>query len=119
MMGLYFLTFKPMSFRGVLTLPLVKVKEKFQVTISTELRQALHLTVGDLLEATIENDTIVLKPKAVIDRRQAWQGVIDVLDRVHAKLPSTTQDPKEQEEEIAREIKAYRKAHARNPHRRP
>src|SRR5262249_105277 len=48
MMGLYFLTFKPMSFRGVLTLPLVKVKEKFQVTIPTELRQALHLAVGDL-----------------------------------------------------------------------
>jgi AbrB family looped-hinge helix DNA binding protein len=46
------------------------VKEKFQVTIPTELREALHLAVDDLLEATIENETIVLKPKSVVDRRQ-------------------------------------------------
>jgi len=117
MMELYFLTFKPMSSRGELTLPLVKVKEKFQVTIPTELREALHLTVGDLLEATIENDTIVLKPKAVVDRTQAWNGVIEVIERVHAKQRPHTQDPKKEEEEITREIKEYRKQHARSPHR--
>lgn len=98
-------------------MPLVKVKDKFQVTIPTELREALHLSVGDLLEATIENETIILKPKAVVDRRQAWNGVIEVLDRVHAKLPPSTQDPKAQEEEIVREIKEYRKTHARSLHR--
>ena len=98
-------------------MPLVKVKEKFQVTIPTELREALHVTVGDLLEATMENETIVLKPKAVVDRREAWNSVIEVMDRVHAKLPPSTQDPKEEEEEIAREIKEYRKHHASSPHR--
>ena len=108
-----------MYYKGDATLPLVKVKEKFQVTIPTELREALHLAVGDILEATIENETIVLKPKAVVDRKQAWNGVIEVLDRVHAKQQPSTQDPKAQEEEITREIKAYRKAHARSPHRRP
>jgi len=41
------------------------------VTIPTELREALHLTVGDLLEATIENETMVLTPKVVVDRREA------------------------------------------------
>jgi AbrB family looped-hinge helix DNA binding protein len=106
-----------MSSKGELTVPLVRVKEKFQVTIPTELREALHLAVGDILEATIENETVVLKPKAVIDRKEAWNGVIEVLDRVHAKVPPSTKDPKEEEEEIAREIKAYRKAHARTPHR--
>jgi AbrB family looped-hinge helix DNA binding protein len=106
-----------MSLRGDLTLPLVKVKEKFQVTIPMELREALHLTVGDLLEAAIENETIVLKPKAVVDRREAWNGVIEVIERVHAKQRPSTQDPKEEEEEIAREIKEYRKHHARSPHR--
>jgi AbrB family looped-hinge helix DNA binding protein len=116
MMESYFLTFKPMSSRGELTLPLVKVKEKFQVTIPTELREALHLTVGDLLEATIENETIVLKPKAVIDRKEAWNGVIEVMERVHAKQRPRTQDPKAEEEEIARERKAYRKHPARSPH---
>ena len=32
-------------------MPLVKVKEKFQVTIPTALRKAVRLSVGDLLEA--------------------------------------------------------------------
>jgi len=111
-MKLYFLTFKSMSSRGDLALPLVKVKEKFQVTIPTELREALHLTVGDLLEATIENETIVLKPKAVVDRTAAWDRVIAVLDRVHAQLPPSDKDPKEEEEEIAEIIKEYRQDHA-------
>jgi AbrB family looped-hinge helix DNA binding protein len=106
-----------MASKGELTLPLVRVKEKFQVTIPTELRESLHLAVGDILEATVEADTIVLKPKAVVDRREAWNGVIEVMDRVHAKQRLSTKDPKEEEEEIAREIKEYRKQHARISHR--
>ncbi len=93
-------------------MPLVKVKEKFQITLPAELREVLHLAVGDMLEATIEQDKIVLTPKAIVDRTAAWDRVIAVLDRVHAKLPPSTQDPKEEEEEIAQMMKEYRKAHA-------
>jgi len=107
-----------MSSQGESTLPLVRVKEKFQVTIPTELREALHLAVGDILEATIEHETIVLKPKAVVDRTEAWNSVIDVMERVHAKQRPSSKDPKEQEEEIAREIQEYRKHHARTPQSR-
>ena len=49
-------------------MPLVKVKEKFQVTIPTALRKAVRLSVGDLLEAEAKGNTIVLKPKALVDR---------------------------------------------------
>ena len=98
-------------------MPLVRVKEKFQVTIPTELREALHLAVGDILEATVDDETIVLKPKAVVDRKQAWDGLIEVMERVHAKQQPSTKDPKEEEEEIARAIKEYRKQHARRSHR--
>ena len=49
-------------------MPLVKVKEKFQITLPAELREVLHLAVGDLLEATIQGQTIVLKPKDVVDK---------------------------------------------------
>jgi AbrB family looped-hinge helix DNA binding protein len=101
-----------MNYQGVLVLPLVKVKEKFQITLPVEIREQLRLGMGDLLEATIQGQTIVLKPKDVVDRAQARQQLIEVMDRVHAKLPPSTQDPKEEEEEIAREIKAYRKEHA-------
>ena len=95
-------------------MPLVKVKEKFQITLPVELREVLHLAVGDLLEATIQDNVIVLKPKDVVDRAHARQHLIEVMDCVHAKLPPSTQDPKEEEEEIAREIKAYRKEHAQH-----
>ena len=101
-----------MNYQGVLVLPLVKVKEKFQITLPVEIREQLRLGVGDLLEATIQGQTIVLKPKDVVDRAQTRQQLIEVMDRVHAKLPPSTQDPREEEEEIAREIKAYRKEHA-------
>ena len=49
-------------------MPLVKVKERFQVTIPTDLRETIRLKVGDILEATIENEKIVLIPKVVVDK---------------------------------------------------
>jgi AbrB family looped-hinge helix DNA binding protein len=96
----------------VLTLPLVKVKDKFQITLPAAIREQLRLAVGDLLEATIEGQTIVLTPQDVVDRTHARQQLIAVMDRVHAKLPPSIQDPTEEEEEIAREIKAHRREHA-------
>lgn len=47
---------------------LVKVKEKFQVTIPTTLRKAMRLSVGDVLEAEAKGNVIILKPKTVVDR---------------------------------------------------
>jgi hypothetical protein len=38
-----------MKHQGDEDMPLVKVKEKFQVTIPTALRKAVRLSVGDLL----------------------------------------------------------------------
>lgn len=78
------------------------------------LRKALNLSVGDILEAVIEEDELVFKPQTVVHRKAAWDQLFAVMDRVHAKLPPSTQSPQEQEEEIAREIKAYRKKHARD-----
>jgi AbrB family looped-hinge helix DNA binding protein len=101
-----------MHCRGVRTLPLVKVKEKFQITLPAEIREKLDLAVGDILEATISGQTIVLQPKAVVDRTAARQRLMEVMDRVHAKLPPSSQDPLEEEREIAREVKAFRKHHA-------
>jgi len=55
---------------------LVKVKEKFQVTIPTTLRKAMRLAVGDLLEAEAQGNVIILTPKAVVDR-EAVDGAIE------------------------------------------
>ena len=61
---------------------LVKVKPKFQVTIPTAVREAISLEVGDLLDAEVRADGIVLTPKKVVDKRlqkslgQARQGKV-------------------------------------------
>ena len=47
---------------------LVKVRYKYQVTLPQDVRDELRLVEGDLLEVSVENHMIVLKPKAVVDR---------------------------------------------------
>ena len=52
-------------------MPLVRVKEKFQVPLPASVRQKTGLAVGDLLEANVEGKKITLTPKSVIDRELA------------------------------------------------
>ena len=101
-----------MYYKGAIALPLVKVKDKFQVTIPAEIREVMRLAVGDILEATIQDKHIVLKPKAIVDREQAWMKIERAMASVEDLAPNPNQTPKEQEEEIARLVKEYRKQHA-------
>lgn len=48
---------------------IVKVRQKYQVTLPQDVRDKLQVEEGDLLEATVENHAIVLKPKVAVDRR--------------------------------------------------
>ncbi len=48
-------------------MPLVKVKEKFQVTLPTSVRKKAGVAVGDLLEAQVQGRKITLTPKRVVD----------------------------------------------------
>ena len=50
-------------------MPLVKIKEKFQVTIPASIRKTIELDVGDLLEAELREDGILLVPKTVTNRK--------------------------------------------------
>lgn len=58
-------------------MPLVKIKEKYQVTLPAAVRRKAGLNVGDLLEASVEGKKITLTPKSVIDRELA-QALEDV-----------------------------------------
>lgn len=93
-------------------MPLVKVKPKFQVTIPTEVREAVQLAVGDILEATVQGTNIVLTPKAVVDREKAWEKVEHAMASVTPRGRRQKQSPKEEEEWIARQVKAYRQHNA-------
>ncbi len=50
---------------------LVKIKEKYQVTLPAALREKAGLEVGDLLEAKVVGKKITLTPKIVLDRELA------------------------------------------------
>jgi len=65
-------------------MPVVRVKRKYQVTIPVEIRERLGLAEGDYLEVTEQENQIVLRPKAVVDKpdREALKQLQVVLDRI-------------------------------------
>ena len=46
----------------------VRVRQHFQITLPVSLREQLNLAEGDLLEVTVRDSEIVLKPTAIADR---------------------------------------------------
>lgn len=71
-----------------LTVPLVKVKEKYQVTLPASVRARVGVGVGDLLEAEVQGRKITLTPKSLVDRELA-RALEDVRKgRVHGPFRS-------------------------------
>lgn len=48
------------------------MRERGQLTIPAEIREAIELKAGDILEFEIVDGRIVITPKIVIDPDQAW-----------------------------------------------
>ena len=71
---------------------LVRVKEKFQVTLPNELRRQAKLSVGDFLEIGIDRGGVItLTPKSLIDRHIA-EGLADVkAGRMHGPYHSANE----------------------------
>lgn len=65
-------------------MPLVRVKQKFQVTLPVEVRGALHIQEGDVLEALVQDDSVVLTPKAVVDKKCLDAYLDERLKELHA-----------------------------------
>ena len=77
----------------------VTVKPKFQVTIPAKLRRGIDLREGDIMEATLVGDGILLRPKEVVDRDAA-------ADRIAARLSAAGTAPEDlahSEDEIMRD----------------
>jgi AbrB family looped-hinge helix DNA binding protein len=91
---------------------LVRLKRAAQITLPAELRKQFHLEEGDYLEIEAVEEGILLRPVSVLDPQQARKALREFLDRVHAKLPPSEQDPKAQEEEITRVIQELRREDA-------
>lgn len=53
-------------------MPLIKVKDHYQVTIPSQLRKKFNLAIGDYMEAEERNGEIVLKPVKMVHPDQAY-----------------------------------------------
>ncbi len=52
-------------------MPLIKVRDKYQVTLPATVRRKVGIAIGDLLEAQVKDAKITLTPKRVVDRELA------------------------------------------------
>jgi AbrB family looped-hinge helix DNA binding protein len=93
---------------------LVTIKDKFQVTLPAKLRARIGVRVGDLMDATVHADGILLRPKAVVDRN----AVADELERMLREAPVAPDDRGRPEEVIVEDAIADVAAARRRPQRR-
>jgi len=51
---------------------LLKLRRNAQITLPAAIRKAAHLEDGDVLDCEVREGQIVLTPKKIIDKRDAW-----------------------------------------------
>ena len=90
-------------------MPLVTVKPKFQVTIPAKLRKGIDLREGDLMEATIVGDGILLRLKDVVDRNAAADRIASILARLEPSPEDTGRSRNEIMEDIIADIAEARR----------
>jgi AbrB family looped-hinge helix DNA binding protein len=78
-------------------MPVVRFLEHGQVTIPKRFRDTLGIKQGDLAEAELEGERIVITPMR-LTKAKAWQELFAVLDKVHQKNAGVS------EEEITRDV---------------
>lgn len=59
------------------SIPFARVKQKFQVTIPSEVREKARLREGDLVEMVVHGATIILRPKVMVDRDEEAEAAIE------------------------------------------
>ena len=63
---------------------LVRIKEKYQVTIPARLREIISVHTGDYLEASVYQGGILFRPKHVIDTPKHKTSILEFLHESRA-----------------------------------
>ncbi|MDO8668426.1 MAG: AbrB/MazE/SpoVT family DNA-binding domain-containing protein [bacterium] len=53
-------------------MPLIKVKQNYQITLPSGLRKHLNITIGDYMEVEVKGDELILKSVKVVPADQAY-----------------------------------------------
>jgi AbrB family looped-hinge helix DNA binding protein len=97
-------------------MPLVKLKQKGQLTLPASIRQQLGLSEGAVLEADVENGRIILIPKMVIDRQEAFKEMWAIAAEARKRWEAegkTEEDMERLINETVEEVRAERYAKRR------
>ena len=97
---------------GTNGMTLVRLRERAQITLPQEVRDALKVKQGDYLEAELVEGGVLLRPMAVVDREAARARLQDMLTRGSrwtGPEPEPTEDTLLQD--VAAEIKKARQEH--------
>jgi AbrB family looped-hinge helix DNA binding protein len=87
-------------------MPFVKVLRGGQITMPKELREVLEIKEGDILEVQMEKNKMVLKPKVLVDKDQAWARLQQVMAKVGKRHDKISE--KEVDSDILEAIKTVR-----------
>ena len=87
-------------------MPYVRVLRGGQITMPKKLRRSLEIKEGDILEIEMENKKVVLKPKVLADKDQAWEELNRVMRKVGSRHRKISK--KEVEEDAIEATKAVR-----------
>ena len=90
-------------------MPYVKVLRGGQITMPKEIRDGLEIKEGDILEVEMGKDRVVLKPKVLMDKGDAWARLNQTIGK------SSKRQHKIPEKEIERDaLEAIRTARSKN-----
>ena len=73
-------------------MPLVKVIRHGQITLPKELRVALGIEEGDLLEVNLAKDGMTIKPKVAVDKELAQEKLLRSIKKLQSKAKKVDQD---------------------------
>ena len=51
---------------------LLKLRKNAQLTLPAQIRKSAHLEDGDILDCEVRDGRIMLTPKKLVDKRDAW-----------------------------------------------
>ena len=92
---------------------LVKIRRAAQITLPSDIRQALGIKEGDYLEAELVEGGVMLKPVAVVDRETARRRLMEMLDDSRGGSRYVGPAPEPSDDELMRTVVDEIKTHRR------
>jgi AbrB family looped-hinge helix DNA binding protein len=92
-------------------MPLVKVIRNGQITIPKELRSALSIEEGDLLEVELSNRGLYMKPKSVVDKDLAKDSFFQTMEKLRENTKGV--DPEKLNAAITEAVQSAKRTTAR------